>query len=70
MKDWDSYKNGWYKIKIKVKSDQEFTEIRKWLEETVEGHRKHTMWKIDQHRLLEVRFRHKKDYEWFVLRWS
>jgi hypothetical protein len=70
MKDWESYKQNWYKAVIKVESDEKFREILKWIEKHVDGHRKHTMWKINEHRVFEIRFRHEKDYEWFVLRWQ
>jgi len=70
MKDWASYKSGWYKIKIKLDTDEKFREILDWISQNIQGHRKHTIWKINEHRILEIRFRYEKDYAWFVLRWS
>jgi hypothetical protein len=70
MKDWASYKQNWYTAVIQVESDEKFREIVKWVENNVEGHRKHTIWSVTEYRKLTIKFRHQKDYAWFVLRWA
>ena len=40
-----------------------------WIQDNIQGYRKHTTWKINEHRIFEIRFRFEKDYAWFVLRW-
>ena len=69
MKDWASFKSGWYSASFTVKSDEQFEELMIWLDKNIPGHRKHTIWSLTDTRLFTIRFRHVKDYEWFTLRW-
>jgi len=69
MKDWASYKNGWYSASFTVKSEEQFEELMIWIGKNIPGHRKHTIWSLSGDRLFKIRFRYQKDYEWFVLTW-
>ena len=67
---WEDYKPNWYKASIKVESKQKFNDILQWLDDYVPGHRKHTVWRLTGGGQFEIRFRHAKDYEWFIIRWG
>jgi hypothetical protein len=41
----------------------------RWMQDNIQGHRKHTIWRLTDGGYFEIRFRFEKDYEWFVLRW-
>jgi len=60
----------WHEAKIKVESPQKFEEILKWLGDNVQGVKKHTVWRLTDGGILEIRFRYERDFEWFVLRWQ
>jgi len=68
-KDWKHYKSNWYTASFTVKSDDQFEELMIWIGKNIPGHRKHTIWSLNGSRLFTIKFRHIKDYEWFVLRW-
>jgi len=70
MKNWENYKPSWYSASFTVKSDKQFEELMIWMQGNLPGHRKHTVWRLTGDRIFEIRFRHQKDYEWFVLRWQ
>jgi hypothetical protein len=69
MKNWANYKKGWYTTSFRVKSEEQFEELIKWIDKNIQGHRKHTIWSLSGDMLFTIRFRHIKDYEWFVLTW-
>jgi hypothetical protein len=69
MKDWKSYKSGWYSASFTIKSEEQFEELMIWIGTNIPGHRKHTIWSLNGNRLFTIRFRYQKDYEWFMLRW-
>jgi hypothetical protein len=60
----------WHEAKLKVESQVKFTEIFNWLEANIQGVKKHTVWRLTDGGILEIRFRYERDYEWFILRWS
>ena len=70
IKDWENYKPNWYKASLNIKSEKEFADLMIWMEGNLQGHRKHTVWRLTGEMTFEIRFRYQKDYEWFVLRWS
>lgn len=70
MKNWENYKPSWYSASFTVKSDKQFEELMIWMQSNLPGHSKHTVWRLTGDRIFEIRFRHQKDYEWFVLRWQ
>ena len=70
IKDWEHYKPNWYTCSIKIKSDEQFEELMIWMQGNLQGHRKHTVWRLTGDNIFEIKCRHQKDYEWFVLRWQ
>lgn len=69
-KDWANYKPNWYSAKIRIESPKKFEDFLRWIETNIQGHRKHTVWRLTDGGILEIRFRYERDYEWFILRWS
>ena len=67
---WDKHKPKWHYAKIKVESPQKFEELMIWMQSNLQGHRKHTVWRLTDGGYFEIRFRYERDYEWFVLRWQ
>lgn len=59
----------WHTVRISVKNMTHVKEMIEYLESKVDGHEKHTYYTDTKAGYIEFRFRHKKDYEWFVLRW-
>jgi len=70
MYQWENYKNKWYTTKIRIESPQKFQEVISWMNDNLQGHKKHTVWRLTDGGWFEIRFRFEKDFEWFVLRWS
>ena len=70
MADWENYKPKWYKAVIKVPSDLTFEEILKWIDTNIQGHRKHTVWRLTGSNHFEIRFRFERDFSLFILRWG
>ena len=70
MKDWENYKPNWYNACIRIETHTKFEELLRWMNDNLPGHRKHTIWRLIDDGYFEIRFRHQRDYEWFVLRWQ
>ena len=70
MKDWENYKPDWFKARIRVDNPTKFEELMRWMQANLQGHRKHTVWRLTDGGYFEIRFRYERDYEWFVLRWQ
>ena len=70
MRDWESYKPNWYKATIRVENHDKFSDLMRWMHTNIQGHRKHTVWRLTDGGYFEIRFRYERDYEWFVLRWQ
>lgn len=70
MSDWENFKPNWYKASIQVESPKKFEELMRWMHVNIQGHRKHTVWRLTDNGYFEIRFRYERDYEWFVLRWQ
>lgn len=74
---WDKIKPGWYNAKVNNRQYDDYSEIINWIENNIQGYDKHTVWRmyLDLTKqnpncyIFEIRFRHERDYEWFVLRW-
>lgn len=60
----------WHTVRIPVKGIVHIEEMLEYLATKVDGHNKHTYYTVSEAGYIEFRFRHKKDYEWFVLRWQ
>jgi hypothetical protein len=73
--NWKIFKSGWYTAAITVDYNQ-IPEVEKWLEENIEGYKKHTIyrfvWANSQKGEvnLDIKFRKEKDYLLFVLTWQ
>lgn len=67
--DFWAKKPNWHHAKIRVESATKFEELMRWMQDNIQGHRKHTIWRLTDGGYFEIRFRFEKDYEWFVLRW-
>ena len=59
----------WHEAKLRVSSPEKFTDIIEWVESNIQGWKKHTVWRLTDGGILEIRFRYERDYNWFVLRW-
>lgn len=59
---------GWYTASLSVRSPSHLKEIVDWVEDNIESSEKHSYFKMNDD-ILEARFRYKRNYEWFVLRW-
>ena len=70
MSDWDNYKPNWYGARIRVESPKKFEELMRWMQDNLQGHRKHTVWKLTDDSDFIIRFRYERDYILFTLRWS
>ena len=70
MTSWEKLKPGWFKATVHVESPKKFEELMIWMQANIQGHRKHTIWRLTDGGYFEIRFRHERDYEWFILRWS
>lgn len=66
---WEKAPN-WYEARIFIDKEQKLDEVFDWLVENVQGMRKHTVWRFAEDKMFVIRFRHVRDYEWFLLRWS
>jgi hypothetical protein len=53
-----------------VDSKTKFHEIILWIETNVDGWKKHVDYRMSGDKRLDLRFRHEKDCEWFILRWG
>jgi hypothetical protein len=75
MKDWENTKAGWYKTSV-LMNYRQVPEVEKWLEENIEGYKKHTVYRFVWAKRqkgdvnLNIKFRKEKDYMLFVLRWQ
>lgn len=69
MVDLDNKTKGWYTVSIPISKASQLEDILLWIDSNIDGSDKHTYFKTVDGKL-EVRFRHKKSFEWFVLRWS
>jgi len=67
---WAKYNPNWYTTSINIKTDEQLEELLMWIDSNIPGHRKHTIWRFRGDNIFEIRFRHERDYEWFVLRWG
>lgn len=65
----DSRTKGWYTASVHVDKASKLEEILDWISDNIDGSDKHTYYTWSDPVHLEVRFRHKKSFEWFVLRW-
>lgn len=70
MSGWENFKPKWYKARIRVESPAKFQELLRWMNDNLQGHTKHTVWRLTDGGYFEIRFRYERDYEWFVLRWQ
>lgn len=70
MGSWENYKPKWFKASLRIESPEKFSEILKWLDDNVQGHRKHTVWRLTGNSDFEIRFRFERDFEWFIMRWG
>jgi len=68
-RSFDSTVNDWYKARIKIESPEKLDEVTTWLLENIDGWHKHADWRMINGGYLDLRFRHQRDYEWFILRW-
>lgn len=62
--------NGWYETTIKVETSRRFEELLNWITDNLQGHHKHTIWRLTENNDFTIRFRYSRDYEWFLLRWA
>jgi hypothetical protein len=46
-----------------------YMEMLEWVENNIDGHYKHCKWQMTDE-LIKIKFRHEKDYFYFMLRWS
>ena len=67
---FDNKVERWYKAKIKILSTEHLDQVIIWIHNNIDGYNKHCDWKFIEDGYLDLRFRHEKDYEWFILRWS
>lgn len=67
--DLDTKTKRWYTVTIHISNASKLQDILLWIDSNIDGSDKHTFYKMVDDGL-EVRFRHKKSFEWFVLRWS
>lgn len=74
--NWENTKLGWYKTSV-IMNYRQVPEVEKWLEEHIEGYKKHTIyrfvWAKRQYQgdvNLDIKFRKEKDYLLFVLTWQ
>jgi len=70
LDQWNNLKPKWYTSRIKVESPQKFEDLMKWMHENLQGHRKHTVWRLTDGGYFDIRFRFERDYILFVLRWQ
>lgn len=67
---FDKTVNDWHRAKIRIESPEKLDEVTTWLITTIDGWHKHADWRLIEGGYLDLRFRHEKDYEWFMLRWG
>jgi|688.fasta_scaffold1088148_2 hypothetical protein len=67
---FDKYCDRWYKADIDIQEVDRVDEMLEWIECNIQGWKKHTTWRYVENKKFEVRFRHERDCEWFILRWS
>ncbi|NDB84163.1 MAG: hypothetical protein EB127_15805 [Alphaproteobacteria bacterium] len=70
MRDWVDINPNWFTARIRVESHIKFEELLIWMNANIQGHKKHTIWRLTDGGYFEIRFRYERDYEWFVLRWQ
>ena len=46
-----------------------YMEMLEWVENNIDGYYKHCKWQMTAE-LIKIKFRHEKDYFYFILRWS
>lgn len=67
---WNKHSDGWYQANILSDNVDKVDQMLEWIELNIQGYHKHTTWKWIENQELQVRFRHERDCEWFILRWS
>ena len=70
MSEFNHRIDRWYKASVHVDSKTKFHEIILWIETNVDGWKKHVDYRMSGDKRLDLRFRHEKDCEWFILRWG
>jgi len=70
MKNWENSNLHWYKTSIHIKTHYDFEELLRWINTNLDGHRKHTVWRLIDGGYFEIKFRYKRHFEWFILRWG
>lgn len=69
-RSFDTNVERWHKVKIRIDSPEKLDEVTTWLLENIQGWNKHADWRLVEGGYLDLRFRHEKDCEWFILRWG